>query len=110
MNGPLAKAIRAAMEKATIKVAVELPDRVTSDFGEHEVWYAWDEDGLFAAIAILGLFPFLFVSGGDLSCAEAVGWRVDLPTSEIERLYTLKREVHDLSKNNSKPLAKAENW
>jgi hypothetical protein len=110
MNGPLTTKLRAAMEAAATKVQADLPAKVNTPFGEHEVWYAWDDEGLYACISTAGLFPFLLVSGADLSSSEGIGWRVDLPTKEIERLYTLGREVSDLGEKNPKPLAKAENW
>jgi hypothetical protein len=110
MNGALAAALRAAMGNGASRVQLDLPEKISTPFGEHEVWYAWDDEGLYACISTTGLFPFLLVSGTDLSSSEGIGWRVDLPTKEIERLYTLGREVSDLGKKNPKPLAKAENW
>jgi hypothetical protein len=110
MSGKLAIALRAAMETGAAKVQADLPEKVTTAFGEHEVWYAWDDEGLYACISTTGLFPFLLVSGEDLSANEGIGWRVDLPTKEIERLYNLGRQVSDLGFYSHKPPAKAENW
>jgi hypothetical protein len=110
MNGPLATSLRVVMEASAVKVRLDLPEKVTTALGEHEVWYAWDDEGLYACISTAGLFPFLLVSGDNLSASEGIGWRVDLPTKEIERLYELGRQVSDLGKKNPKPLAKAEDW
>ena len=110
MSGKLAIALRAAMEAGATQVRGVLPEKITTALGEHEVWYAWDDEGLYACISTTGLFPFLLVSGEDLSANEGIGWRVDLPIKEMERLYNLGRQVSDLGVKNPKPLAKAENW
>jgi hypothetical protein len=96
MNGALAATVEATIATADKIVLRDLPETVQTDFGEHDVWYAQDDDGLYACIETGDLLPTLWVSEfDDRDNFPLIGWRVDLEEADAERLEALGRDVAD---------------
>ena len=96
MNGNLAAAVEATIATADKIVRLDLPATVQTDFGEHDVWYAQDDDGLYACIETGDLLPTMWVSElDDRDNFPLIGWRVGLEDADWARLEALGREVAD---------------
>jgi hypothetical protein len=96
MNGDLAATVEATIASAEKIVRRDLPATVKTDFGEHDVWYAQDDDGLYACIETGDLLPGMWVSEfDDRDNFPLIGWRVGLKEADLARLETLGRDVAD---------------
>ena len=96
MSTNLSKMFRDSISVAAAEVKAKLPETVQSALGDHDVWYRVDEDGLYACIETTGLAPFqVVVDDDERSQWSLIGWRVDLPKSDLARLRELGRDVAD---------------
>ena len=97
MNGKLGKQVVAAIASASAAVKSQLPLTVTSLLGTHDVWYARDDDGLYACIECWPLFAehLLISEYDDRDVFGMIGWRVDLDPNDVAKLEERGYDIAD---------------
>ena len=101
MDGKLAKQVIAAIATVSADVLAHLPETVTTPFGTHDVWYAIDDDGLYACVECWPLFGgYVLVSEyDDRDSFGVIGWRIDLDRAKLAELEERGYDVADHTHN-----------